>query len=49
MSKIFENERDKAMKESFFQSEQNEAELLLKTGIARKHSMLPKGDSAKNL
>ena len=47
MSNHFEIERNKAMKESFFQSDEKEAEILLKAGTARKHSMLPKGNSAK--
>ena len=49
MSNLFENERNKGMKESFFQSDDEEAEELLKIGTARKRSMLPKGNSTKTL
>ena len=46
MSKHFENERYKAMKEDFHQSDEKETEKLLNPGTARKHSMLSKGNSA---
>ena len=46
MSKHFENERYKAMKEDFHQSDEKEAEKLLNPGTARKRSMLQKGNYA---
>ena len=47
MSKLFETEKNKAKHEDFFQSDEREAEILLNPWIARKRSLLPKGNSAK--
>ena len=46
MSKLFENEKNKAQDKDFCQSDEKEAENLLNPWTARKRSMLPKGNSA---
>ena len=46
MSKLFEIEKKKAQGEDFYQSDEKEAEFLLNPWIARKQSMLPKGNPA---
>ena len=48
MSNLFENERNKGLKGSFFQLD-DEAEEMRNIGTARKRSMLPKGNSTKTL
>ena len=46
MSKLFENEKSIALGEDFHQAGKKKAVKLPNPGIARKRSMLPKGNSA---
>ena len=49
MSKLFENEMKNAQKEDFIQSEEMEVIQKHNYGIARKRSILPKGNFAIRL
>ena len=49
MSKFFENEMKNAQKEDFIQSEETEVTQKQNYGIARKRSILPKGNFAIRL
>ena len=49
MSKLFENEIKNAQKEDFIQSEETKVIQKQKYGIARKRSILPKGNFAIRL
>ena len=47
MSKLFENEKDKASEEVIFQSDDDEAKkIYIQTWKTKKQSMLPEGNSA---
>ena len=44
---LFETEKNKAQGEDFFPSDERETEILPNSRIARKSSLLPKGNPAK--